>query len=192
MDKEDKRLIADCKKGNNKAFRLLINKYKQDCLNAAYQLVSDKELAEDIAQEAFVRIYKSIDNFRGDSSFFTWVYQIILNLCRDHFRKQPKENPVSLEDSALESILRKEIPDSDDVPENHLEKQELQRIIKESLTELSFKHRQVIVLRDLQGFTYKRIAEILEIPLGTVKSRLNTARNRLQKKLAVAKRKYIK
>lgn len=192
MDKEDERLIADCKKGNAKAFRILIDKYKQDCLNVAYQLIGDKQLAEDIAQEAFIKVYKSIDKFRGDSAFFTWLYQITLNLCRDYFRKQPQEYPVSLESSALESILRKQIPDSDDAPENHLEKQELQRIIKKSLAELSFKHRQVIVLRDLQGFTYKKIAELLEIPLGTVKSRLNTARNRLQKKLAVTRRKYIK
>ncbi|MBM7624075.1 RNA polymerase sigma factor [Sporohalobacter salinus] len=190
MDKEDETLIENCKQGNDKAFSLLIEKYKQDCLNIAYQLIGDRQLAEDIAQEAFIRVYKSIGDFRGDSAFFTWLYQIVLNLCRDHFRRQSEENLFSLENSALENILRKEIPDFDDAPENYIEKQELQRMIKESLTELSFKHRQVIVLRDLQGLTYQKIAETLKIPLGTVKSRLNTARNRLQQSLLTAKKRY--
>lgn len=192
MDKEDETLIEDCKQGNDKAFSLLIDKYKQDCFNVAYQLVGDEQLAEDIAQESFIRVYKSIDNFRGDSAFFTWLYQIVLNLCRDYFRKQPENNPLSLENSSLESILRREIPDVADAPENYIEEQELQRMIKKALAELSFKHRQVIVFRDLQGLTYQKIAEILEIPLGTVKSRLNTARNRLQQSLSVVKKKYIK
>jgi RNA polymerase sigma-70 factor (ECF subfamily) len=191
MARSDKDIIKECKNGDTEAFKILINRYKKDAVNIAYQMVNDSQLAEDIAQESFIKVYKYIDNFREDSKFFTWLYKIILNLCRDHFRKLPDENILSLEGVAFKGLLRKEVPDSFENPERYLKNQELQREIKESLNTLSFKHRQVVVLKDLQGFTYKEIADILDIPLGTVKSRLNTARRRLQKKLAQIKEENI-
>ena len=91
----------------------------------------------------------------------------------------------------MRNVLRRQVPDEEDAPERYLEKKELQRVIMEGLDTLSFKHRQVIILRDMQGFTYQEITDFLEIPLGTVKSRLNTARSRLQKYLTNSKKKQI-
>lgn len=191
VTREDNNLVKKCKNGDEEAFRVLIDKYKADAVNVAYQMTNDPELAEDIAQEAFIRVYKYIGNFKGESKFFTWLYKIILNLCRDYFRRQPDQNFLSLEEPPVSSILRRQIPDLVENPEKQMEKKELQRMIKEALDTLSFEHRQVIVLKDLQGFTYREIAEIVDIPLGTVKSRLNTARKRLQADL-VEKEIYIK
>ncbi|SJZ59029.1 RNA polymerase sigma factor [Selenihalanaerobacter shriftii] len=180
MEECDEILIKKCQSGDDTAFRELIDKYKKGAINAAYRMVNDRQLAEDIVQESFIRVYKYIDDFRGDSKFFTWLYKIILNICRDHFRSQPDKTPISLEDAPVSNLLRREIPDFVETPERYLENKELQKLLKEKINCLSFKHREVIVLRELQEFSYKEIANILEIPLGTVKSRVNAARSYLQ------------
>ena len=177
----DSELVRRIKAGESDAFDALCTMYDKKVVNIAYSLLSDREDALDAAQEVFVRVYKSISGFRGDSSLSTWIFRITRNVCSDFLRKR-KGFVKSLDDDE-EDEPRLEIPDESRAPHTEFEKKERVRIVRAAISELEENQRTVLTLFDLNGLSYEEIADITKVPVGTVKSRLFRAREALRKKL---------
>ena len=178
-------LIEQCLKGQQSSFSELIDKYKNLVFNLAYRMTYNLQDAEDISQEVFIRVYKSLYNFNPNYKFSTWLYQMTLNLCRDRFRKG-KIPSVSL-DSPLnkddQKDLRSIIPDNQNNPEDIIMGVEQTNFINDLITSLPLKYREVIILRHLKDLSYDEMSKILNISLGSVKTRLFRARELLKNKL---------
>ena len=157
-------LIKKCKKGSREAFNILVSNYQQQVINIAYGMLSNQEDAYDAAQEVFVRVYKSIESFKEQSSFTTWLYRITKNVCSDILRKRQKHSGVISINQAIDEKKDMDIRDESPTPEENMEISERQRAVRE-------------------GLSYDYIAEVLGIPSGTVKSRINRARSALKKNL---------
>jgi RNA polymerase sigma-70 factor (ECF subfamily) len=181
----DEELVRQSKNGDLQAFEELICRYERKIYTIAYRMMGNFEDANDLAQEAFLRAFRAIGGFRGDSSFSTWLCHIVTNLCRDELRKRYRLSVESLDEEIClgEGEVKKQIPSSNPGPEEIYEKQELQQKLQELLMTLSPEFRVAVVLRDIHGFTYREIAEQMECSLGTVKSRISRGRNYLKEKL---------
>lgn len=181
----DEALVARSKNGDADAFEELVSLYERKIYTVAYRIMGNHEDANDLAQEAFLRAFQSIGNFRGEASFLTWMCRIVTNLCRDELRKKYRTQIESLDEEITlgEGEVKKQVASSEPGPAELYEKKELQEKIQELINTLSPEFRLALVLRDIQGFTYEEIAEQLECSLGTVKSRINRARKYLKDKL---------
>lgn len=178
-------IITLCKQGDRNAFNELIMMYQKQVFNIAYGMLSDYEDASDAAQEVFVKVYKSIASFRGQSSFNTWLYRICSNVCNDMLRKRQRRGiSVSLEAEEDEMGSAAELVSDAPGPEEKLAMSERQKAVRDAINSLSQEFREIIIYSDLQQLSYDEVAEILKCPKGTVKSRLNRARNALRKKLS--------
>ena len=185
MKEMEKLLVAKSKKGNLDAFEELISAYERKAYNIAYRMMGNEEDAKDMAQEAFIKIYKSIQNFREESSFSTWLYRIVTNVCLDELRKRKKDKLVPLELSieTEKGTAIVELSAERETPEDIYERVEKRHLIQNSISSLGEDYKTVIILRDIQGFGYEEIATMLNCSLGTIKSRINRARNLLKEKL---------
>ncbi len=179
--------IKKCKKGNREAFNRLFEIYQSQVVNIAYSMLSDREDAYDAAQEVFVRVYKNIGSFKEESSFNTWLYRIITNVCSDILRKRQKTSKVISISNMMGEDNDIDIPDDSPTPEENIELTERQRAVKDAISQLREEYRVVITMCDIEGMSYDDIAEMLGIPKGTVKSRINRARSSL-KKILITKR----
>jgi RNA polymerase sigma-70 factor (ECF subfamily) len=186
--KEDAVLIREFCEGDKAAFDSLVLKHKDRLFNLCYRLLGDYEEANDSAQETFIKVYRSLRNFRLESAFSTWLYRIAVNTCKNKlkssaFRQKrrmvPLENPIS----ANRSTPSREIQDDSQSPAMALEKKERMRVIQEAINALPAEQREVVTLRDIEGFSYEEVARITGFNLGTVKSRLARARLSLRKRL---------
>ena len=181
----DNLLIEQCLKGQQSSFSELIDKYKNLVFNLAYRMTYNLQDAEDISQEVFIRVYKSLSNFNPRYKFSTWLYQMTLNLCRDRFRKG-KISSVSL-DAPFNKDDQKDlsliIPDNQNNPEDIIMGVEQTNFINDLIAFLPLKYREVIVLRHLRDLSYDEMSKILNISIGSVKSRLFRARELLKNKL---------
>ena len=178
MSDLERALIEKCKNGDIESFEKLIEKYQVVAFNIAYRMIGNKEDASDMAQEALIKVFKSLKNFRGDSSFSTWFYRIVTNKCIDTLRKMKKVKTVSL-DKEFETesgSYSMEVADNKYLPDKLYEVKEKQELVQAALKKVPEKYRTVLVLRDIQGFTYDEIVEITNNPLGTVKSRISRGR----------------
>jgi RNA polymerase sigma-70 factor (ECF subfamily) len=178
----DSELIAKARKGHTGALRLLVERYQQRVFAVALGLVHNREDALDISQEAFLRVHRSLDSFEGDSQFFTWLYRIVYNLCIDHLRRRRFET-VALDDIA-EPIQEEEPLDAD--PLRKLDNEQLRERLNTALAALTPAHRAVLILREVEGLSYKEIAAVVGCTMGTVMSRLFHARKNLQRQLGSA------
>lgn len=180
----DELLVERAKKGEVEAFEQLISQHQKTVYNIAYRLTGNHEDASDVAQEAFIRAYSSLADFRGDSSFATWLYRIVNNACLDELRKRKRQRLTYIDEAVTldDGEMGRQIADTADGPEQALERVEVQRAVQESINQLDDEYRVVLVMRDIQGHSYNEIADALGINLGTVKSRLNRARNALKEK----------
>lgn len=180
-------LVEKSKLGETTAFDRLVDLYKDRIYNYVARMVHDPIEAEDIAQEAFVKVYRNLPSFRGASTFQTWLYRIASNLTIDSVRRRRRrENTCSLDaplDTEEGQMAREQEDCSTPGPARDLETAELQRQVHRAIQQLSPKLRSVVVLYELQGLSYEEIADILGCPLGTVKSRLFNARMELKQKL---------
>jgi len=184
---EVSRLVEAAKAGDQNAFGNLVDAYQDRIYGYLSRMLSDPNEAEDVAQETFVRAYRSLSRFRGASSFHTWLYRIASNLAIDVARKRKRQDgatysldaPVEVGDNEYD----REIPDESNAPEEISEQREVQQTVRRAMGELPDKLRDVIVLYELQGESYEDIAETLDVPLGTVKSRLFNARGQLKERL---------
>ncbi len=180
------KLVVAAQQGNQEAFGALVDEYQDNIYNYVARMIRDRTEAEDIAQETFVKAYQALGKFRGASSFQTWLYRIASNLAIDTIRRRTRHGSVSLEQSVEtdEGQVPRQWPDEGPGPFEQVEIAETQQAVREAIATLSPKLRTVIVLYDLEGLSYRQIADILGCPLGTVKSRLFNARNQLQDILA--------
>ena len=198
MSDREKLLLEKSKAGDMAAFEELIEGYQRKIFNIALRIIGNYDDANDLAQEVLIRIYKSIGNFKEQSSFSTWIYRITTNVCLDDIRKRKNRKVISLDEEIRveDGEMQRQIVSNDPLPEDTAERGELRELVNGAIRSLSEEHRLVIVLRDLQGFSYEEIARILKCPEGTVKSRINRARmalkNVLQSKRELLFEDYVK
>jgi len=176
---DDARLVASALSGNADAFGELVEKYEKLVYNAAYQLVRSEEDALDVAQETFLKAFRSLNSFRGDCRFSTWLYKICRNAALDYLRAEQRRRTVSLteeDEDGSENVIDPPDPDLLSDPQRRLEQKEDRLAVRAAINRLSREHREILVLRDMEGYSYEEIAEMLDLELGTVKSRINRAR----------------
>jgi RNA polymerase sigma-70 factor, ECF subfamily len=173
---DDCLLIQRFLAGEETAFDLLVRRHYQRIDRLAQLVVANPMAAEDIAQEAFLRAYRALPRFRGEASFYSWLYRITLNLCLNYLRRQPRV-------SSVEADVPPSPTDAAADPAALLEDRERQRLIRGAIDALPPHYRVTVVLRELEGLSYQEIADLLSIPVGTVKSRLNFGKRLLKEKL---------
>lgn len=178
----DEDLIERFQKGDLYAFDLIVKRYKEQLLNFIYRFVGNQEEAEDIVQETFLRVYRKRKAYKRIAKFSTWIYTIAGNLSRTELRRRKRRKLFSVTDMGYED-RDYEISDEGYNPENHVEGVIQEEIIHAEINNLSPKFREVIILRDVQELSYEEISKIIRVPIGTVKSRVNRGRLKLQSKL---------
>ena len=176
-------LVARCREGDTQAFNQLVTRHRQRCFAMIYQMVRNEEDAWDLAQDGFVRAWRSLANFRGQSSFFTWLYRIMTNVTLDWLRRKKIQSGQEFDDSiGLPGIAPGAVtaPQATVEPATRLADQEIRVRVDEAIARLSDEHRTVIVMREIDGLEYHEIAEAIGCSIGTVMSRLFYARKKLQ------------
>jgi len=182
---EDYELVCLSQKGDTDAFEALVEKHQKRILNISYRMIGNYEEACEVVQDAFFSAYKAIGKFRGESRFFSWLCAIAINLSKNR-RKQVNarrhREGLSFDDPAGTEVgqLKRDPPDQGPSIVEQLEKREVQVKVEECMNLLDDEYREALVLRDVQGFSYEEIGDILKIPDGTVKSRLFRARDTLK------------
>ncbi len=182
--KDDQALIARARKGDQKAFEALVNKYKNLVYSIMIRMVRNPQEAEDLTQEAFMKAFHAIHAFNEEYAFSTWLMKIATNNCIDFLRKKKLktfsiDQPVQHKDDEIQM----ELPAAEPSPERELLSQEQRKLIQQAIEELPPLYRHVIVLRHQEEKSYEEIAEILDIPIGTVKARIFRAREMLNKRI---------
>ena len=178
MSDDDRRLIADCLGGKRDAFGELVSRYQARLYNAALRLVNSPEDAADVVQDAFLSAYQGLNSFKGDAEFYTWLYRIAFNTAISLKRK--RRPSLSLESHARETGIDPDDPSDYVKPSASLERTEDECRLHAAIARLSSEHRDVLLLKDLEGFKYEEIAEVLGVPIGTIRSRLHRARLELR------------
>jgi len=179
--KVQKEVIENCKAGDEKAFAEIVFHYQKKVFNIAYRMLGNLEEAKDLAQEVFISVFESIKGLKEEAKFDAWLTQIALNHCRNrwkylkrrqYFNSDSLDDPVETEDGNMPRA----IVDPSDNPETLYEKKMIQQFIQRGLLKLKEDQRELLVLRDLQGFSYEEMAVLLALPKGTIKSKLHRAR----------------
>jgi RNA polymerase sigma-70 factor, ECF subfamily len=181
---DDHSLVQACRMGQTEAFGALVRRYQQRLYPTVLRLVGCAEDAEDILQDAFIRAFEKLDQFHGESSFYTWVYRIAVNLALSGHRRR-LGRAASFRREASRPPAPDDLPDDSPAadPAFRLERAERERIVENALNQLCPEHRAVVILKDFDGRRYEEIATILDIPVGTVRSRLHRARCELRDRL---------
>ncbi len=183
---EDIGYIRECRSGNAEAFGSIVRKYQDRIFNLSYRLLSDFEEARDMTQATFIKAFESLDRFKGASAFYTWLYRIALNMALDARKaksRRPRMIVEELDELAVGSS-RSRLGNPEPVaPVGRLISEEQLKRIVGAIDELDDAHRTVVVLRDIEGLDYRGIADVTELPIGTIKSRLHRARLMLRDKL---------
>ncbi len=178
---EERRLIERAIQGDEASFETLILSCKNRAYNIAFRYMNNEEDAMDVLQETFIKIYRGLPSFNMEASFDTWVYRIVVNASNDALRKRKKISAlhfVYADDE--EKNPAEDVPDTAPLPDELLERKERSNLILECLNKLDEDHRQVLILRDIQGFSYEEISKMTDCSLGTVKSRISRARRKLK------------
>lgn len=180
----DAELVRRVQAGDTRAFDLLVKKYQHKILHLVGRYVHDSASAQDVAQEAFIKAYRGLRNFRGESAFYTWLYRIAINTAKNYLVTESRRTPdfeVNAEDAEHlngESGLKEYA-----TPERELLSEEIQRQIFKAMDDLPEDLRSAIVLRELEGMSYEEIAQVMECPIGTVRSRIFRAREAIDRQL---------
>lgn len=188
-EKTDAELVGLAAGGDRDAFRELVERYQRRVLAVVTGMLHDREAALDVTQETFIKAYRSIGRFKGDASFYTWVYRIAVNLAIDHQRREwrrPGASPQRRggDDGPEEDLVERigdETPDAD--PFQAARDREVRERVREAIEELTPDHKAVILLREVEGLSYDEISRVMQCSKGTVMSRLHYARKKLQKRL---------
>src|SRR6266404_4697798 len=177
-------LVRRCQAGQAEAFDELVTRYRTRIFAMIYNMVHNEQDAWDLAQESFVKAWKSIKRFRRDSSFYTWMYRIVMNVTIDWLRKKQIKGAGSEFDDAVQlkeiDPASKTVPKADALPYQQMEQAEIRAEIDKAIAQLSPEHRAVILMKEIEGMQYHEIAETLGCSIGTVMSRLFYARKKLQ------------
>jgi RNA polymerase sigma-70 factor (ECF subfamily) len=188
-DAEDLALVNAVKGGDRRAFQVLMQRYQRKVYAVAYGFLRNQEDALDVVQESFIKVHRYIGKFEGNSSFYTWLYRIVANLCIDHLRRVKRHRDVEFDDGLRHDGKDESSPEpiphvaplGD--PSDMLRRKEILAAVETSLEQLSDKHRAVIVMRELQGMSYEEMAQAMKCSKGTIMSRLFHARRNMQKLL---------
>lgn len=179
---DERKLIERCRAGDLAAFRPLVERHEDRIYSLARSMLGDEEAAKDAAQEAFIRAFRSLDRFQGSASFFTWLYRIATNVCLNSIRGQStRADRISLDDMSRADEVPPDALFTDDPGQSDFERLELRERIDALLARLTPEHRAVIILKDLEGRTQEEIADLLDLSIGTLKSRLSRARANLKR-----------
>ncbi len=186
--KSDRDLVLACQRREPQAFEELVKRHQRTVYALIYQLAPDWDDTNDLAQEVFIRVWRSINNLRNPASFRSWLTQIVTNLFYDELRKRPRKLPtISMDDSDLgdegDSNPTRDIPDMSAMPEEKVLNKEVSQVIRQAMLKLPEQFRTAIVLREVEGLSYEEIAVITQTEMGTVKSRIARARTKLQELL---------
>lgn len=180
----DAQLVRRVQKGDKGAFDLLVLKYQHKIVNLVLRYVRDQDQAMDIAQEAFLKAYRALPRFRGDSAFYTWLYRIAVNTAKNHLaaqRRRPMDVELDLQDSEQYDLHAK--LKETDTPEGVTLSEELNQTVQRAIEALPEDLRTAIVLREIEGMSYEEIAQTMDCPVGTVRSRIFRARDAIGKKI---------
>ncbi len=183
MDTDDQALVERSRNGELAAFEPLVEKYRDRVWRLAYHHLRDREEAWDVAQEAFVRAWQALPSFRGQSAFYTWLFRIVVNVATDRARQRGARGRAFGTEAVPEEDWERVMVDQEVGPEDAAARAEQRERIRRGLDALPEHHRAIIMLSDLEGLSYREIAEVLQIPMGTVMSRLHNARKRLREVL---------
>lgn len=174
----DQRLVERVQRGDKRAFDLLVVKYQRKLFRLLSRLIRDPAEIEDVAQEAFIKAYRALPNFRGESAFYTWLYRIAINTAKNHLvaqgRRAPTQTEAEIEDA--ENFDDGELLRSEDTPDRMLLSKQVAEAVNRAIEQLPGELRTAIVLRELEGLTYEEIAASMNCPIGTVRSRIFRAR----------------
>jgi len=177
-------LVKRCQAGQAEAFDELVTRYRTRVFAMIYNMVHNEQDAWDLAQESFIKAWKSIKRFRGQSSFYTWIYRIVMNVTIDWLRKKHVKGAGAEFDDALQlkeiDPAAKTVPKADPLPHERMERREIRAKIDKAIAQLSPEHRAVILMKEIEEMQYHEIAETLGCSIGTVMSRLFYARKKLQ------------
>ena len=179
-DLDDLALVERCRAGDVTAFEPLVEKYRARVYRLAFNVLRDAEEARDVAQEAFIRAWEGLPGFRGQSAFYTWLFRIAMNIASDRARQRAARGRAFGTERVEGEQWERELIDPGEAPDARAGRAETRRQIARALEALPQHHRAIIMLSDLEGLSYREIAEVLGIPMGTVMSRLHNARKRLR------------
>lgn len=180
----DQQLVERVQRGDKRAFDLLVIKYQHKVLAVISRFVRDHAEAQDVAQEAFIKAYRALPNFRGESAFYTWIYRIAINTAKNYLvarNRRPPTTDVEIDDA--EFFDGNSGMHEMNTPEHNILTDELQKVIESAFADLPVDLRTAVTLRELDGLSYEEIAEVMECPVGTVRSRIFRAREAIDKRI---------
>lgn len=180
----DAELVSRIKQGEKQLFDILVIKYQQKVINLISRFISDYSECQDVAQEAFIKAFKGLDNFRGDSAFYTWLYRIAANTAKNHLASRSRKAPAQDVDSQDAEFYDGESRLKDkDTPENLILTEEIKKTVFKTIEKLPADLKTAITLREMEGYSYEEIAELMGCPIGTVRSRIFRAREAIDNEL---------
>ena len=180
----DKELVSRAKKGDKGAFDLLVRKHQHKVVKLVSRYVRDPSEALDVTQEVFLKAYRGLDKFRGESAFYTWIYRIAVNTAKNHLQMQSRRTPDhAVEAEEAEQYEGESALKEYGTPEHQLLSEEINQTVRDVIDNLPDDLRTAITLRELEGMSYEEIAQVMDCPIGTVRSRIFRAREAIDKKL---------
>ncbi len=180
----DEELLARSLDGDLNAFEVIVNRYKDRLYNFVLRFVKDQQTAEDIVQDTFLRAYRNRESFQAVAKFSTWIYTIAGNLAKSELRRRKRWRFLSIGVQNEDTGATFELPDTSATPDSNTETMLAESRIQEAISRLPDRYREAVILRDIEGLDYDEISQIIGCPLGTVKSRINRGRLRLQEELS--------
>ncbi len=181
----DQQLVERAQRGDKHAFELLVAKYQRKLIRLLSRFIRDATEVEDVAQEAFIKAYRALPNFRGDSAFYTWLYRIGINTAKNHLVAMGRRAPTStgMDAEEAEDLGESELLQDVNTPENQMMSRQVAETVNQTLQELPEELRTAITLREIDGLRYEEIAQIMNCPIGTVRSRIFRAREAIAERL---------
>jgi RNA polymerase sigma-70 factor, ECF subfamily len=184
-DPSDQKLVERVKRGDKRAFDMLVLKYQHKIVGLVSRYLRDQDEVADVTQEAFIKAYRALPRFRGDSAFYTWLYRIAINTAKNHLvskSRRPPDTDIDIDDGEFHdnsAVLR-----DNGSPEDVMATQQLEQVVYDAIDQLPEELKVAVTLREFEGLSYEEIAEVMECPVGTVRSRIFRAREAIEKKIA--------
>lgn len=180
----DQQLVSRVQKGDRRAFDLLVIKYQPKILSLIGRFVYDQSECQDVAQEAFIKAYRALPNFRGDSQFYTWLYRIAVNTAKNYLVSRGRKTPThGIDPDDAENFYQDPAFQDSATPERILQRDRLKKVVFAAIAELPEELRIAVSLREMDGMSYEEISDVMGCPIGTVRSRIFRAREAIEKKM---------